>query len=651
MANRLAQSPSLYLRQHAANPVFWQPWDEAALQQAKAENKLLIISIGYAACHWCHVMEHESFMDQEVAAMMNAHFVSIKIDRESRPDLDALYMDALQILTGRGGWPLNVVCLPDGRPVYGGTYFPRTQWLSALGQLSKMWQQEPERVTAYANRLETALLEIAPNQQQALLTADLLQKGMSNWQKSYDAEAGGMLPAPKFPVPGWWRFMLFYSQFFGDEKAKTQAHFSLIRMAAGGMYDQLAGGFCRYSVDEAWRIPHFEKMLNDNAQMLSLYAEAYRQQPHPRYRTVVYASIQWLEDAMLLENGLYAASLDADSEGEEGKYYVWTKRELQLALNEGEYVLAEAYFDLQQTARWEGPLLVLQCSEMGADSPDINQIKEKLRNHRDKRIAPLRDEKALLAWNALLVEGLLEAYATFGETKWLQSASALASKLLTFHENGQWYRVNFHGSLSQPAFSEDLVYTAWAFFRLYQLNGQSTWLDACLDLVKEIDKLYIDEATGFLRFSAKQEPDWNKRLADVSDHVQPSPGSVYARLCEVLGRIYPLEDYSRRAQTQLQKMAGKFGEHLRFYPNWAYLGLQFLGERAMVHIAGKEAAITAQELAANYLPAELLLWSADEKRGFLTTLPDSEQLQIQRCVATHCELPHTDAAAYLKAVT
>ncbi len=364
--NDLIQETSPYLLQHAHNPVDWKPWNEQTLAQAKKENKLLLISIGYSSCHWCHVMEHESFENTEVAQLMNAHFINIKVDREERPDVDNVYMNAVQLMTGRGGWPLNAIALPDGRPVWGGTYFPKEEWTSALEQIAKLYQTAPEKLIEYAEKLEQGMQEmdaIIPNDSSPDFKLETLQNAISQWSRQWDTRQGGLNRAPKFMMPNNYLFLLRYAHQNQDQEILEYVNTTLEQIAFGGVNDHVGGGFARYSVDTKWHVPHFEKMLYDNAQLVSLYALAYTKTKNPLYKQTVYQTLTFIAREMTTEDGAFYSAIDADSltaDGilEEGAYYVWTKNELQTLIGD-DFDLFKEYYNINSYGKWEKDNYVL----------------------------------------------------------------------------------------------------------------------------------------------------------------------------------------------------------------------------------------------------------------------------------------------------
>lgn len=446
--NELINETSPYLLQHAHNPVDWRAWNENTLQKAKDEQKLMVISVGYAACHWCHVMERESFEDSTVAAVMNKSYISVKVDREERPDVDQIYINAVQLMTGSAGWPLNVITLPDGRPVWGGTYFKKNDWMAALTRMQELYENEPQKLLDYADRLEEGIkgMDLV-----SLNTADVdfakypTEALVAKWSNGLDRRYGGPNRAPKFMMPNNYQYLLRYAVKHKDTTLLKQVMLTLDKMAYGGIYDHIGGGFSRYSTDMKWHIPHFEKMLYDNAQLVSLYSNAYIVTKNPLYKEVVTESLEFIAREMTTEEGAFYSSYDADSETEsgeleEGAYYVFTKLELEELLA-ADFDLFKDYYNINSFGKWEGDHYVLIRDKSDAEiiekfsiTPEALQSKKQswrklLLDHRNKRPRPRLDDKTLTSWNGLMLKGYVDAYKTFQKQEYLEAAQKMQSLL------------------------------------------------------------------------------------------------------------------------------------------------------------------------------------------------------------------------------
>lgn len=603
--NALAEEASPYLLQHAHNPVDWMPWGDKAFDKAKAENKLVLVSVGYSACHWCHVMEHESFEDTAVARVMNENFVCIKVDREERPDVDEIYMTAVQLMTRQGGWPLNCFTLPDGRPVYGGTYFPQDQWLSVLEQLASAYQEDPGKVAEYAKKLHGAIQESAL----VTLPADTtlpqenwLEDQVQRISKNIDPKRGGQNGAPKFPMPAIWNFMLGSGVHSDQSKWVAQTHHTLEQMAMGGIYDQIGGGFARYSTDEDWKVPHFEKMLYDNGQLISVYAKAYRHKKNPVYKRVVAETVHWLKTEMLANSGGFYAALDADSEGEEGKYYVWTKEELQQLLTQPEWELARDYFNVNNKGLWEHgnhiPLLTeasLAIEKVRLE--DIKALKEKLGIIRKDRVPPGLDDKQITAWNALCTEGLLQAYVSFEEPEYL----ALAKKNLDFLLEACWDKdkqqlIHYYKKNGRQDFDflEDYAYLIQATITAYQVIQDQKYLDAAVLLAEAVHKkfqhssgLYTDRPTGSDALLISP-------TINTTDNVTPSANGLMAQAWYQLGVLYYKNQWQERALHMFRCVQESIANYPAGYVSWLTLLQWKQGAFYEVAITGNRAKEQAQ---------------------------------------------------------
>lgn len=588
-ANALIHESSPYLLQHAYNPVHWEAWSQKVLDRAKSENKIILLSIGYSACHWCHVMEHECFEDEEVASLQNSSFVNIKVDREERPDVDQVYMDAVQAMGMRGGWPLNVFLLPDGRPFYGGTYFPKPNWINVLKGVQRAFTEEYDKVLESAAQLTESLqrseveryrIGSAANQ---LDEKAIVKTALRQLAEKGDRVHGGLMGAPKFPMPCIYDFMLKGSHFTPEAHALELLETTLKKMALGGMYDQVGGGFARYSVDEQWFIPHFEKMLYDNGQLLSLYANANRKSPKPMYERVIRQTIEWLQREMLAPEGAFYAALDADSEGEEGKFYCFTAEELDEVWAEKAASLS-SYYRCTPEGNWEhGRNVLFPISE-----PEVfalkNGIEEKvflewirqsnrdLLNYRTGRIRPGLDHKILCSWNALTISGLCDSYKALSDPLFLElalNAEAYIDKHL-LSKNGSLYRCLRKNAEPIPAFLEDYAATMQAYTDLYETTFDEVFLLKAKLLFDFISEHFYDREEGYFHFSAHTHGlIANKK--ELFDNVIPSPNSIIANTCFRLGRIIGDTSMISLAEEMLHGVAHLVETEPRYMTNWAAL--------------------------------------------------------------------------------
>jgi len=556
--NSLINETSPYLLQHAHNPVNWYPWGDEALAKAKAEDKLLLISIGYSACHWCHVMEHESFENEEIAKLMNELFVCVKVDREERPDVDQVYMDAVQLITGRGGWPLNCFALPDGRPFYGGTYFPSDNWVQVLKAISSAYITEKDKVLKSAEQVSEGVRtsglieEKANNTSYSMKDLDV---SVNAWKSSFDKENGGENRAPKFPIPISLEFLLNYYFYSKDVVVLDHFTLSLDKMAEGGIYDQVGGGFARYSVDQYWKVPHFEKMLYDNAQLLSLYAKAYRLTKKPLYKRVIQETIGFVERELFQGEGGFYSALDADSEGVEGKFYVWEKEEVDRVLGDNSSIFSE-YYEVLKNANWEeGNILhikkdksdLLEKYNIEEEEFDhlLKESKDKLLKVRAKRIRPGLDDKFLTSWNALLIKGYLESYKAIGDEAYLEKANQIADFIVErMSKSGvQLFRTYKNGDSRINAFLDDYSFTIEAFIALYQVSFDETWLQRANTMTAYVIENFYDDKSGMFFYTSVKDAELIARKMEVMDNVIPSSNASMAESLYLLGNILGKPEY------------------------------------------------------------------------------------------------------------
>ncbi len=661
--NHLAGQSSPYLLQHAKNPVDWYPWGDEALAKAKAENKLLIISVGYAACHWCHVMEHESFEDSTVANLMNEHFVAVKVDREERPDVDDVYMTACHLASGKGcGWPLNAFALPDGRPVWAGTYFPKKNWIEILTYFSKLHQEEPEKLQEYASQIMDGINgneQVLFNENDPSFTDANLVGITNNFLSNIDFKKGGRDGSPKFPMPNNYQFLL--SQYFHtkDEKTLEAVTTTLDNMANGGIYDHLGGGFARYSTDADWKVPHFEKMLYDNGQLVSLYSEAFMVTKNPLYQQVVEETLQYIKREMTDESGGFYSSLDADSEGVEGKFYVWTKEELAAVLqDEMSLKLFADYYQVSNKGNWEHtnvlhrkkPIADLAKRWNQSEEQIIASItasKEKLLTAREKRIRPGLDDKILTSWNALMLKGYVDAYRAFGKQEYLQAALDNAHFINNNMLQGD-DRLNRNykdGKSVINAFLDDYALTAEAFIALYQVTFDEKWLKKAEGLSNYSILHFFDTKSGMFNYTSDVDPPLIARKKEISDNVIPASNSTTAKNLYTLGLYFYNQDMLKISKQMIHNIAGQIEQSPQpnFYSNWCSLYSLLVHPPYEVAVVGTDYKDHHQNLYSQYLPNALLLGGATE--GSLELL--QEKLQegetfIYVCQNKVCKLPVQD---------
>lgn len=654
--NALIHESSPYLLQHAHNPVNWYPWGEQALQKARDENKMLVISIGYAACHWCHVMEHESFEDAEVAKVMNEHFVCIKVDREERPDVDQVYMTAAQLITGSGGWPLNALALPDGRPFQAGTYYSKNNWIQMLAYFGELIKTDPAAIEKRAE-LITNGIHVAENvifkDTRKTFSLDELDQQFAAMKLNIDFIKGGANRAPKFPMPSNWMYLLHYHYLSKNEEALKAVTVTLNNMAFGGINDHLAGGFARYAVDANWHVPHFEKMLYDNAQLVTLYAQAYQLTKNPLYKKTVYETLDFVKQELTSADGAFYASLDADSEGVEGKFYVWTKNEVDDALGE-EAVIFSTYYNITADGNWEhGNSILLRndTDEAVAAAFEItvdelkNKIdagKEKLLKIRSERIKPGLDDKILSSWNALMITGYTKAYRVFGEEAFLNAAVTNANFLLqkAIAADGEMTRNYKNGKSSIHALLDDYAFTIAAFIELYQATFDEQWLMEADRITRYAMEHFFDPASHMFFYTHNQYADLISRKMELSDNVIPSSNSEMAKNLFLLGHFFNNEDHISKAKQMLINVEADVQRNIYFYSNWGMLQAWFSSPLYEVVITGDDFKNKRQEFDQHYLPNVILLGGKEE--GSLSLLKNKlikGETTIYVCRDKTCTLP------------
>ncbi len=658
--NLLNLETSPYLLQHSENPVNWNAWNKQTLDRAKVENKLIIISIGYSACHWCHVMEQESFEDEEVAKTMNAHFINIKVDREEHPNVDAIYMKAVQLMTGHGGWPLNIVTLADGRPIWGGTYFKKEEWIDTLEQLEDLYQNNPERLFEYAEKLHQGIINSSLIQKQETtnsLEQDLIRPLIEKWKKSFDLEFGGMARAPKFMMPNNYKLLLRYAFQNNDTELLDFVNQTLTKMAYGGLFDTVGGGFSRYSVDLKWHIPHFEKMLYDNGQLVSLYSDAYKLTKNPLYKEVVEKTLAFVSTELQNEEGGFYCALDADSlneEGtlEEGAFYVWAKEDLKKLLKE-DFDLFSVIFNINDFGFWENNNYVLIQNETLECIAEANNIsisdlitKKKswellLFKEREKRIKPRLDDKCLTSWNGIMLKGYVDAFKALGHDKYLKTALENAAFIMQnlWSEEG-YLNHNFkNGKSTINGYLEDYCFVVESFIVLYEVTFDEKWLSNAKQLTDYCFDNFYNEENKFFAFSSKQDPDLIALHFETEDNVIPSSNSVMANNLYLLGIYYSNSYYEKICMNMLENIIPKI-DYPSAYSNWLNVFLNFSSQNRELAICASDAMNYGTKINAKYLPYVILSGSNKPSNlPFLEGRFKSEKTNFYICQNKTCDYP------------
>ena len=671
MSNNLINETSPYLLQHAYNPVDWNPWNKQNLEKAKKENKLVVISIGYSSCHWCHVMEKESFEDSLVASIMNEKYISVKVDREERPDVDQVYMNAVQLMTGSGGWPLNVVTLPDGRPIWGGTYFSKDQWISALTQISDLYNKEPERFINYATTLEKGIKSldiITTNDNQELASIDL-DKHIGSLVNKIDKKNGGFSGAPKFMMPNNIHFLLRSAYQNNDKETLKLVNLTLEKMAYGGVYDQIGGGFSRYSTDEKWHIPHFEKMLYDNAQLISLYSDAYLITNDELYKNVVYETINFVLKELTNSNGGFYSSIDADSKSLDGKenegaYYVWKEDELKKLLKD-EFIIFSDYYNINKYGYWEDDNYVLIKNKSDAAfakahnlskeelSKKIGAWKKILIKARDKRSTPNIDDKILTSWNGLMINAFIDAYRVFKDKDFLDVASSSAEFIIKNMKktDGGLYHSHKDGKSKINGYLEDYAASIQAFLNLYENTLDEKWLNTSNDLMKYTYKNFFNAETNMFYFTSKLDDKLISRTVEFRDNVIPSSNSIMANNLFKLSHYFDNKKYLNSSQ----QMVNNIKDQIELYPggfsNWMNLILNINKNFYEIAVVGDKAIEKIKELNENYLPNKIIIGSLESNPlPLLKNRFVEGETYIYVCVNKACTMPVKTVKEALKLI-
>ena len=658
--NNLINESSPYLLQHAKNPVNWNPWDKKYLNIAEKQNKLVIISIGYASCHWCHVMERESFQDSTVAKLMNEKFISLKVDREERPDIDQVYMNAIQLMTGSGGWPLNVIALPDGRPIWGGTYFSKEQWLSALNQISVIYEKEPEKFISYADKVQEGInsLNIIDPVIDDFESIDLL-KYSEKLIDSIDLKFGGFNGAPKFMMPNNLDFLLRYSIQENNQKAKNIILESLDKMAYGGIFDHIDGGFSRYSTDEKWHIPHFEKMLYDNGQLMSLYSKGFKISNKKHFKKVVYKIHEYINTEMKDISGGFYSSLDADSKIDEnnyveGAYYSWSYSELKNLISE-DFDLFSEYYNVNDYGYWkEEDKYVLINNISDTEFISEHNLTEEIFNDKlsnwvsilkeakKSKKKPSLDYKIVTSWNGLMISGYVDAYKAFNDEIFLNEAIESAEFVynsLTKNDGGLFHNY-VNGKSKVNGYLEDYATIIQASLDLYEITLNQKWIERALKLSEYVIKNFSNDESALFYFTSKKDEELITRTIEFRDNVIPSSNSIMAKNLFKLYHYFDKEEYYDLSKKMALSVASEFDVYPSGYSNWFDLIYNLKSKFYEVAIVGKNAIEKAKELNKKYLPNKLVIGSSTSNDlPLLQNRFINGKTLIYVCVNKACKMP------------
>jgi uncharacterized protein YyaL (SSP411 family) len=661
--NLLSQETSPYLLQHANNPVHWKAWNANSLAEAKEKNSLIIISIGYSACHWCHVMEHESFEDQDVANVMNKSFINIKVDREERPDVDAVYMKAVQLMTRRGGWPLNVVTLPDGRPIWGGTYFRKEEWMETLGQLQEVYHSNPEKVMDYAEKLHQGIqsLSIIENKKpENELNQDDLIPLVEKWAADFDWDFGGMSRSPKFMMPNNYHFLLRFAFQKNDMKLFDFVNLTLTRMAYGGIFDTIDGGFSRYSVDNKWHVPHFEKMLYDNGQLVSLYADAFKLTKNTLYKEVIQKTLSFVERELMNSEGGFYCALDADSLNtenhlEEGAFYVWKIPELKTIIGD-DFDLFSQVFNINTFGLWEDENYVLIQNKSLKDIAKSNNITESalqkkklfwekiLYIKREKRSKPRLDDKCLTSWNAIMLKGFVDTYKALEDKKYLNLALQNAHFIIKnlWSSDGNLFHNYKNEKSTINGYLEDYCFVISAFISLYEVTFDEKWLHHAKQLTDYSLEHFYDEKSGFFTFTSNLDEALITSHFETEDNVIPASNSVMGKNLFQLSLYFENSYYEKVSLRMLQNIIPNI-EHPSAYSNWMDLTLNYSAQNKELAICGDLTLEYCRKINTLYFPNVVL--AGTKKVSSLPFLKDrfvADQTLFYLCQNKTCSSPSND---------
>jgi uncharacterized protein len=667
MANRLINATSPYLLQHAHNPVDWFEWGKEALDKAATEDKPILVSIGYSSCHWCHVMERESFEKESIADVMNKFFVCIKVDREERPDIDQIYMEAVQILGVNGGWPLNVFLTPNQKPFFGGTYFTPQVWVEVLNNINRAYRANRQQIEDTAEELRLHLLNSEVDRYKQKPTDSELIHDLyeiyNRLEPKFDKKWGGLDKEPKFIMPSIWLYLLRLAHITKNSEALNHVIFTLKKIAMGGIYDQVGGGFSRYSVDRYWFAPHFEKMLYDNAQLISLYSEAYSITKDDSFKTIVYETYQWLDREMSHANGGFYSALDADSEGVEGKFYIWNKAELIEKLGSDEPLIS-SYYGVKAEGNWEhGSNILMRSKEdpqflkdhslsMEAWRRTLERAKTILLASRGERVRPGLDDKMITGWNAMMACGLIDAFRVFADKMFLDSALKNIQFIEKELVEGKTLFRSYKGKRSATVgFLDDYAFYIQALVKLYQVTFEERWLYRAEEMMHHTIEQFFDSRDAFFFYASARAEQLISRKKEIFDNVIPSSNAVMAQNLNYLGILLDRPEWSEMAKAMAESLGHIIKSEPGYMSHWAIVFTEIKRGLAEVAFAGKNIAALRTDFLRQYFPFSIV--QGTETTSDLPLLKDKVAVQgkptIYVCYNKTCKLPvHTVDEAKLQ---
>ena len=664
--NQLNKETSLYLKQHAQNPINWQRWTNSIFDVSQELDKLLVISIGYSSCHWCHVMEEETFTNDSIAKVMNENFINIKVDREENPDVDQAYMTASQLMTGMGGWPLNVITLPDGSPIYAGTYHTTSQWDDILKRIIRLKKDNYEGLKELANNVKNGVTDvntIYKREEISNFNSEFLKNNLESWKDKWDVNFGGDLAQQKFVSPSKYIFLLNYARIYKDKEVYNHVKKTLDIISTSGLNDFIEGGFYRYTVDNEWKIPHFEKMLYDQAQMISIYSLAYKLYKEEYYKDIVVETINFLDSSMSSKEGLYYAAMDADTDGEEGKYYSFSREELDLISKNTDFKIFTSYYNIDIDNPWEDNRYLLLPNKNNNETVWLksnNLSKSDLLSQKkiwesniieikDKRTKPRIDDKIIVSWNSLAITGLIDAFEALNNQDYLNKAISMFEelKMNSFRKNKLIH--TYKENQFQEGVLEDYAYLAKASMRLFQATGEESYFNFSKKITDDAINVFKDDESDLLRYSNNK--DLFTKLITVDDGVIPSPNSIIAEQLFNIGHVIFDDEYLNLSDNMVSSVQSVIDNNMNSYSVWANNILNRVESFYEIAVIGPESKLITDQITSYFSPNSIVVQSKTESD--LPLFIDrffEDETYIYVCQNKTCQRPETNINLALEQV-